>query len=237
MGGSVELTLQDLDKNTSKGEIKVVKGKYRAFGAELEIIRGRLLYAGGPIDQPNLDILALRTVGEVRAGVTAGGGLRAPVIRLYSEPAMRDVDILAYILFGHPLGTGSTLEQAGMMAQVAASLLSPGQSAALQEQIKDRLGLSTLEIQSGVSSGRMGYKPVQTSPPGIAPVKPAGEVSQTMVTVGKYLTPKLYFSYGRSLFTEGNLFRLRYDLYKHWQIETQTGGVSGVDLYYNIEFN
>ncbi len=58
-----------------------------------------------------------------------------------------------------------------------------------------------------------------------------------MVTVGKYLTPKLYFSYGRSLFTEGNLFRLRYDIYKKWQIETQTGSVSGVDLYYNIEFN
>ncbi len=96
------------------------------------------------------------------------------MIKLYSEPAMPDVDILAYILFGHPLGTSSSLEQAAMMAQVASSLLSPGQSATLQEQIKDRLGLSTLEIQSAESPGRMGYKPIQTSPPGIAPVKPGG---------------------------------------------------------------
>ena len=58
-----------------------------------------------------------------------------------------------------------------------------------------------------------------------------------MLTVGKYLTPQLYFSYGRSLFTGGNLFRLRYDLFKQWQIETQTGSESGVDLYYKIEFD
>ena len=104
LGGSIDLTFQSLDKITSKGEIRVVKGRYRAYGADLEIVRGRLFYAGGPINQPTLDILALRTVGDVRAGITAGGLLRAPVIKLYSEPAMPDVDILAYILFGHPLG-------------------------------------------------------------------------------------------------------------------------------------
>ena len=237
LGGSIDLILQSLDRITSKGEIRVVKGRYRAFGADLEIVRGRLFYTGGPINQPTLDILALRTVGDVRAGITAGGLLRAPVIKLYSEPTMPDVDILAYILFGHSLGSSNSLEQAGMMAQVASSLLSRGQSATLQEQIKDRLGLSTLEIQSGEASGRMGYKRIQTTPPGIAPVSPAGGVSETMLTVGKYLTPQLYFSYGRSLFTGGNLFRLRYDIFKRWQIETQTGSASGVDLYYKIEFN
>jgi len=58
-----------------------------------------------------------------------------------------------------------------------------------------------------------------------------------VLTVGKYLTPQLYISYGRSLFTGSNLFRLRYDIYKNWQIETQTGGgESGADLYYKLEF-
>ncbi len=236
LGGSIDLVFQSLERITSKGEIRVVKGRYRAFGADLEIVRGRLYYAGGPINQPTLDILALRTVGDVRAGITAGGPLRAPVIKLYSEPAMPDVDILAYILFGHPFGASNSMEQAGMMAQVASTLLSRGQSVSLQEQIKNRLGLSTLEIQSGEASGRMGYKPIPVTPPGMAPVKPAGSVSQTMLTVGKYLTPQLYFSYGRSLFTGGNLFRLRYDIFKQWQIETQTGSESGVDLYYKIDF-
>ena len=237
LGGSVDLAFQRPDRITSTGEIRVVQGRYRAFGAEMEIVRGRLSYAGGPIDQPTLDILALRTAGGVRAGITVGGLLRAPVIKLYSEPAMPDVDILAYILFGHALGASSSLEQAGMMAQVAGSLLSRGQSAALQEQIRDRLGLSTLEIQAGETPGRMGYRPIPAAPPGMTPARPAEGVSRTILTVGKYLTPQLYFSYGRSLFTGGNLFRLRYDIFTQWQIETQTGSASGVDIYYKVEFD
>jgi len=57
-----------------------------------------------------------------------------------------------------------------------------------------------------------------------------------MFTVGKYLTPQLYISYGKSLFTGSNLVRLRYDIFKQWQIETQTGSESGADLYYKLEF-
>ena len=239
LDGGIDLIFQSLDKITSKGEIKVVKGRYRVYGVDLEIVRGRLFYAGGPINQPTLDILALRTVGDVRAGVTAAGILRAPVIKLYSEPAMPDVDILAYIVFGHPLSNSSNSEQAGMMAQAAGALLSRGQSVTLQEQIKNRLGLSTLEIQSSSAetAGRMGYKEIPAAPTGVAPARQGAGVSQTMLTVGKYLTPQLYFSYGRSLFTGGNLFRLRYDLFRQWQIETQTGSESGVDLYYKIDFH
>jgi translocation and assembly module TamB len=57
-----------------------------------------------------------------------------------------------------------------------------------------------------------------------------------MLTMGKFLTPQLYISYGRSLFTGNSLFLLRYDIFKHWQIETQTGSESGADIYYKIEF-
>jgi translocation and assembly module TamB len=239
LDGGIDLMFQSLDKINSKGEIRVVKGRYRAYGVDLEIVRGRLFYAGGPVNQPTLDILALRTIGDVRAGVMAGGILRAPVIKLSSEPAMPDVDILSYIVFGHPLGNSSNSEQAGMMAQVAGVLLSKGQSVVLQEQIKHRLGLSTLELQSGSAeaAARMGYKEIQVAPAAVASVKQAAGVSQTMLTVGKYLTPQLYFSYGRGLFTGGNLFRLRYDLFKRWQVETQTGSESGVDLYYKIDFD
>jgi translocation and assembly module TamB len=62
-------------------------------------------------------------------------------------------------------------------------------------------------------------------------------MTETMLTVGKYLSPKLYFSYGKSLFTGTNLFRLRYDIFRKWQVESQAGGgESGVDLYYKLEF-
>jgi len=235
LGGGMEIFFTSLEKIRSSGEIKVVKGRYKAYGLDLDIVRGRIYYAGGPIDQPTLDILALRTVGDVKAGVTVGGVLREPIVKLYSEPAMPDVDILAYMVLGHPMGASST-EQGSLLTQAAGVLFTTGQSHSLQEQIKSRLGLSTLgfETASPETTGRMGYKEISVTPTG-APSKTA-PVTQSMLTVGKYLTPKLYFSYGRSLFTGSSLFMLRYDISRHWQIESQTGTESGLDVYYKIEF-
>ena len=236
LGGTMDLSLSNLQRITSKGEIKVVKGYYRTYGVNLEIVRGRLFFAGGTVDNPSLDFLALRTIGNVRAGVTVAGTLQKPVTKLYSEPAMPDVDVLAYIVLGHPLGSSG--QQASLMTQAAGALLTSGQAAVLQEQLKNYLGLSTLEIQSGVGGtpSSMGYKPLQVTPPGAIPASPQPGITETVLTVGKYLTPQLYFSYGRSLFTGSNLFRLRYDISKRWQIETQTGSESGADLFYKLEF-
>ena len=235
LGGEMDLALQGIDRITSRGEIRVVKGRYRAYGMDLEIVRGRLYYVGGPVDQPTLDILALRTVGDVRAGVSVAGPLGSQVVKLYSEPTLPDVDIMAYMVLGHPLGTSST-DQASLMAGAASSLLSFGQSESLQDQIKDRLGLNVLGVETvdQTTAGRMGYQEVPVTPTGAAPKTSAGE---SLMTVGKYLTPKIYLSYGRSLVTGGSLFQLRYDIMRHWQIETQSGSESGADIYYKLEFN
>ena len=235
LGGSMYLVLKGVDSISSSGEIKVVKGRYRAYGMDLEIVRGRVYYVDDPVDQPTLDILALRTVGEVRAGVIVAGFLNAPVVKLYSEPPMPEVDILAYMVLGHPMGAST--EQGSTLATAATSLFSLGESTAVHEQIKDRLGLSVLGVQTVDTSraGLMGYKEIPVSPTGEARAPAA--TGQSLLTVGKYLTPELYLSYGRSLVTGENLFILRYDITRRWQLETQSGSESGADLYYKMEFN
>ena len=150
---------------------------------------------------------------------------------------MQDMDILAYIVLGHPLGGSS--EQAGLMAMAAGALLTSKQSEQLQQQIRTRLGFDTLHISADVlqQNDYMGYKRIATSPDAKTASSTTGSVPETMLVVGKYLTPDLYISYGRSLFSGGNLFFLRYNLSKSWQVETQTGQESGVDIYYKIEFH
>jgi len=116
-------------------------------------------------------------------------------------------------------------------------LLSSSQSFSLKDQIQNRLGLNTLELQTqGATTSHMGYAAIPVAPPGTTTPQATTSLSQTVATVGKYLTPELYVSYGRSLLTGGNQVRLRYDVSRRWQIETETGTESGADIYYKIEF-
>ena len=55
------------------------------------------------------------------------------------------------------------------------------------------------------------------------------------VVIGKYLTPKLYFSYLMGLFERVATAQIRYDLNENWSLEVQSSTDVGVDLYYNIQ--
>ncbi len=235
LGGEMEIGFSDPERISGRGEIRVIKGRFRTYGVNLEIVRGHLFYAGGPVNRPALDILALRKIGEVKAGVAVSGTLPKPLVKLYSEPYMQDMDILAYIVLGHPLGADS--KQAGLLATAAGAVLTSQQAEDLLEQIQDYLGLASLEISSDVleKSNRMGYKRLKVTPEGTG--GSSQSASETILVVGKYLTPELYISYGRSLFSGGNLFFLRYDISKNWQVESQMGQESGIDIYYKLEFH
>ncbi len=212
--GELRLTMTGLssDKITAQGEIKVAQGKYAAYGINLDITRGAVLFAGGPVDRPTLDILALKTIGDVKAGVRVTGTPRQPEVKLYSEPAMPDTDVLAYIVLGHPLGQGDG-GNTDLLMVAAGALLSKGESAVLQDRLKRSLGIDVLEVESGGS-----------------------DTTSSRITIGKYLNPDLYISFGQSLFSNTQEARLRYNLTKRWQLESSAGAQSAVDLYYQIKF-
>jgi len=98
--------------------------------------------------------------------------------------------------------------------EAAGLLLSAGQSAVLKEEITGRFGINTF---------------------GVEPDK--GDVTKSLLTVGKYLTPKLFISYGRSLFSPTSYLKARYNFSERWEVETWTGTESGVDLFYKIDFD
>ena len=192
------------------GDIRVAKGRYASYGINLDITRGDLFFNGGPIEQPVMDILALRTVGEVQAGVKVTGTPKQPVVQLYSEPGMAETDILSYIVLGRPVG--AERNENDMLMTAAGALLSQGESVVLQEKLKKKLGLDVLDINAG-----------------------NGDVSSSIITTGKYLNPDLYISLGYSLFDNSNEVKLRYNLSPRWEIESNIGTESGVDLFYKID--
>jgi translocation and assembly module TamB len=146
------------------------------------------------------------------AGIQVTGNVQAPIISLYSRPAMSDADILSYMLVGKAATSDGV--QTGLLMKAANSLFSRGQSAPTLEQLKKSLGLEDLEVETN----QIGTE-------------------KAMVSVGKYLGPGLYASFGRSLFNSDYIISIRYSLTKNWEIRTTAGPQSGGDIYYKMEFD
>jgi len=126
---------------------------------------------------------------------------------------MADADILSYLVLGQPATTNRTEEQTDLLTRAASALLSAGGSALAQSQLLGSLRIDTLDIQTG-----------------------KGDISRSLVTIGKYLDPRLYVGLGGSLFANTYQIILRYSLTKNIEIETKTGTQSGANVYFKIEF-
>jgi translocation and assembly module TamB len=59
--------------------------------------------------------------------------------------------------------------------------------------------------------------------------------NETSFVIGRYLSPRLYVSYGVSLAEQLNVFKMRYTLGDHWTIRSEMGTARGADLVYTIE--
>jgi translocation and assembly module TamB len=53
--------------------------------------------------------------------------------------------------------------------------------------------------------------------------------------LGKYLSPRLYVSYGVSLTEQLNVLKMRYTLGDHWTVKTEVGQARGADLVFTID--
>ena len=53
--------------------------------------------------------------------------------------------------------------------------------------------------------------------------------------LGKYLSPRLYVSYGISLAEAINTLKMRYSLNDKWTIKTEAGREQSGDIVYTIE--
>ena len=89
ISGSIEIHETPGKIANGRGELVIVKGKYKAYGQDLDISQGRLFFSGGPVDNPGLAIQATRTAENgVIAGVNVTGTLQSPKLSVFSVPSM-----------------------------------------------------------------------------------------------------------------------------------------------------
>ncbi|MFY9825366.1 MAG: translocation/assembly module TamB domain-containing protein [Thermoanaerobaculia bacterium] len=208
--GSLLIDEQPAKPVTAVGELQIANGIYKAYGQDLTLDHGRLIFAGGPVDNPGLDLQAYRTATDgTIAGVIVKGTLKSPQTTLYSTPAMGQSDALAYLLLGHRLGQ-STPQEGSLVANAAASLGLKGGDL-LAKKIASRFGLEEAHIES------------------------TGGLQEASLVVGKYLSPRLYVTYGIGLFQPVSTFRIRYILGRIWTLQAEQGTGTSADFLYDVE--
>jgi translocation and assembly module TamB len=196
LGGSVRMRARPGRETVATGSLDV-DGRYTAYGQKLQITRGRLVWSNTAFGDPVIDIRAEREVGSVTAGIDVRGRASAPIAEVWSDPATSESEALAYLALGRPLSSASVDENRQLSAATAA--LSAGNL--LASQLGAKIGLD----DAGVSESRA--------------------LGGTVVGIGKYISPRLYVSYGVSLLGTGQVITLKYLLRKGFDIEIESSTV------------
>ncbi|MFP4209192.1 MAG: translocation/assembly module TamB domain-containing protein [Wenzhouxiangella sp.] len=88
----------------ASGVIRIPEGSYQAYGQNLEIEDGEVIFTGHAVDNPSLDIAAVRDIfGDPQveaAGVRIRGNAREPRINLFTDPPTSEEKALAYVVTG-----------------------------------------------------------------------------------------------------------------------------------------
>jgi len=206
-GSITERTLPG-EPSRATGELQVRDGQYLALARKLDIERGRLIFSGGLLVDPAVDIRAVKIFPDVKAGVNVRGSLREPRLTFFSEPSYPQSQIVSLLLAG---GTFESAQSAGRAGTPGASQEVAGQAAALlAAQLGTKLGIPDISVESTLSN-------------------------ETSLVLGKYLSPRLYVSYGISLTESINTIKMRYTLDDNWTIKTEAGKERAADLVFTIE--
>lgn len=210
--GGLRIIEQTGQETTAVGNIDVASGDYEIYGQALNIERGRLIFTGGPVANPGLDLRVERNIDNqsVTVGARVGGTLENPTFNLFSSPNMQDSAILSYLIFGRGPGEGTSGEQ-NMLARATLALGMSGGNR-LGERLSDTLGVDEISLDSGDT------------------------FESTALYIGKQISSRLYIKYGVGLVEPVSTFFIQYRLTDNLNFESRTGNEhSGADVFYTIE--
>ncbi|GGY15822.1 translocation/assembly module TamB domain-containing protein [Paludibacterium paludis] len=210
--GQALLTAEPGMAPAAKGQVRVVKGRYKAYGQDLDIEYGVISFAG-PLDNPGLNVRARRRLSPVGAGVEVTGSVATPQIRLIADEAMSDRDKLAWLVLGRA-SSGSDSDNNSMAASAGALL-----AGTLNERIGlfDDLGM-TQRNERTLADGR---------------ISPAEQV----VTVGKQLTQEFYLGYEYGITSAHQAVKMIYSLSKSWSLVLRAGTEASAETRYTLRFD
>ncbi|GAB4463940.1 MAG: hypothetical protein OHK0044_00470 [Burkholderiaceae bacterium] len=213
------------------GTVEARDGTYEGYGQKLVIERGRINFQG-PIDNPGLDILALRKGLPVEVGVTITRTAANPLVRLYSDPPQPDFETLSWLVLGRPAEASRGDNVA--LARAAVGLLG-GAGEGVPTQLARRLGIDEFSIRTADVAGSGSLLPRQSVAGRVR--GDTATLGGEIVTIGKRLSDALTLSYEQATTGTTNVVQLSYRLTQRLSVIARAGTENALDLVYSFAFD
>lgn len=204
IGGTVNI-MTERGELALYGELEVLRGKAFFLGRTFRIQQGRVYFESVEGINPRLDIQAISHAGEVDIVLDITGDVSEPQINLYAQdragnriPAYSQSDIFSLLA----LNVDEENIQTEVLEERVPQVIQNYLSREVEEVARKTLGVETFEFEPSEQD--------------------VFDLSQAKVTIGKYLTDKLYLTYTRSLsFDEAtsDIINLEYRLSDHITIQ------------------
>lgn len=208
LGGKLRIRQQGEASPQGYGSLNLYEGLYKAYGQKLAVESGVLIFQG-PLDNPGLNITAVREAKDATVGIRIGGYAQDIRSELFSDPAMSPTDTMAILITGK--APSQMNQDDANQVMNAATALGISQSAGISNTLKETFGLDVVSLQGGET------------------------YTESSLVVGKYLSPKLFISYVQNLFTPAGAVQLEYSLTDNLGLKAESGKEQSIDLLYKVE--
>lgn len=194
---------------TARGQLETRDGRFKAYGQDLDIRRGRLNF-DGPMDNPAVDVLAVRTIENSEVGVQVTGFANALETRIHSSPERDEATALTMLITGRMPGEASSAD----MARVSDAALSYGlnQAVPVVGRLVNQLGIDELALDSPMDE------------------------EQGAVKIGSQVTDDIFVRYIYGLHSRLGGLQIEYRLTDWLSIQSETGTSQAIDLIFRREF-
>lgn len=196
----------------ASGAIATNDGLFDAYGQRLTVERGIVNFQG-PLDNPGLNVLAVRKGLAVEAGVAVSGTAQRPVVRLVSTPAVPDPEKLSWIVLGRVPDAGGT--DSSLLLAAAGAILG-GQGDGITGQLAQALGVDELALRQA---------------------KDGEPLNSQILTLGKRLSARAFLSYEQGLSAAAGVMKLSYTLTPRVSLITRAGADNALDVFYTFSFD
>jgi len=212
VAGQLRVTTSTAGELLASGRVQAVRATFRAYGQELEVDPGIVLF-DGPLDAAGLDVSAWRRRQQVEAGIHLTGTMQAPRVELISNPPVNESEKLSWLVLGRAPTEASGADLAVLQA-ASGAVFGRGGEVPMHRKFAARFGLDELNVRS------------------------SSELQSNVVALGKRYSDKLYFSFEQAIGTTTEyLVKLDYALTQRVSLRGQTGTTSGVGFVYRYSWD